>query len=73
LKALAIPAGANGQPNPPAEDRLLTPEEAAARFGVSVKWLYRHHRRLPFARKLSRRALRFSERGLQHYLATRQR
>jgi len=49
----------------------LKPEEAARVLGVSVRWLYRHHRQLPFARKLSRKTLRFSESGLRRWQATR--
>ncbi len=53
------------------KDKLLTPEEAAELLGVKVSWLYRHASRLPFARKLSRKALRFSEAGLRRWQATR--
>jgi len=49
-------------------DRLLTPAEAAARLGVTEKWLYRHVRQLPFARRLGRRSLRFSEAGLRRWV-----
>jgi len=49
----------------------LRPEEAARVLGVPVRWLYRHHRQLPFARKLSRKVLRFSEPGLRRWLAAR--
>jgi len=52
-------------------DRLLTPEDAAASLGVTVTWLYRHARTLPFTRRLSRKALRFSEAGLHRWLAGR--
>ncbi len=51
--------------------RLLTPREAAERIGMSVRWLYRHARSLPFTRRLSRRALRFDERGLERWAASR--
>lgn len=49
--------------------RLLTPEEAAARLGVEVRWLYRHHKQFTFSRKLSRKCLRFDPAGLQDYIA----
>ncbi len=49
-------------------DRLLAPAEAAERLGVTVRWLYRHAHQLPFTRRLSRKALRFSEVGLNRYL-----
>jgi predicted DNA-binding transcriptional regulator AlpA len=52
-------------------DRLLDPAQAAALMGVKIRWLYQHHRTLPFARKLSRRALRFDEAGLHRWLAHR--
>jgi len=53
----------------PGEDRLLSPEEAAVLIGVSRQWLYRHHRRLPFTRRLSRKLLRFSHLELISWLA----
>jgi predicted DNA-binding transcriptional regulator AlpA len=52
-------------------DCLLTPEVAAQRLGQTRRWLYRHAKTLPFARRLSRKALRFSERGLERWLAAR--
>ncbi len=52
-------------------DRLLTPTEAATLMGVKVRWLYQHHRAFPFAKKLSRRVLRFDEAGLRRWLAHR--
>jgi hypothetical protein len=58
------------EPSPessPGPDRLLTPSEAAGLLGVTVTWLYRHHRTLPFARRLSRKCLRFSEAGLRRW------
>jgi len=56
----------------PAEpDKLLTAEEAAPILGVTPRWLYRHARQLPFARRLSRKALRFSDAGLRRYMASR--
>ena len=51
-------------------DELLDIEEAARRLGVSVGYLYRHHRRLPFTRRMGRRLL-FSANGIQAYLRSR--
>ncbi len=67
LRALAqaLRAERPAQPAAPAPDRLVTAAEAAAVLGVSKRWLYSHGTHLPFARHLSRRALRFSEAGLQ--------
>jgi excisionase family DNA binding protein len=59
------------QAPPREDDRLLTVEEAAKLLGVTPRWLYRHAGRLPFARRLSRKALRFSEAGIGRYVATR--
>ncbi len=53
------------------EGRVLTPAEAAQIAGVTVRWLYRHAGQLPFARRLSRKTLRFSEAGLRRWLACR--
>jgi len=69
--AARLVAQANGQPEAPAEDRLLTPEEAAPLLGVTVTWLYRHAKHLPFARRLSRKCLRFSGVGLRKWQVTR--
>jgi predicted DNA-binding transcriptional regulator AlpA len=52
-------------------DRLLTPSEAASLLNVSPRWLYRHAKNLPFTRRLSPKALRFSEAGLLRYRATK--
>lgn len=68
----ALHAGVtNGQPEAPAEDRLLTPEDASRLLGVTPVWLYRHSRSLPFARRLSRKCLRFSEAGLRRWQAAK--
>jgi excisionase family DNA binding protein len=60
---------------PPADarqpDRLLTPAEAAAVLSVPLRWIYRHHNQLPFTRRMSRKRLRFSEAGVQTWIADR--
>jgi len=72
VRLLALPARGNAKPEAPSEeDRLLTPEEAGKMLSTTPRWLYRHHRRLPFTRRLSRKALRFSEAGLRRWLAAR--
>ena len=72
--ALAARLVASASPREPAEpaeaDRLLTVEEAAPILGVTPRWLY-GHQRLPFVRKLSRKALRVSEAGLRRWLAVK--
>jgi hypothetical protein len=49
-------------------DRLLTPEAAAARFGVTKRWLLDHAAEIPGVRRLSRKIVRFSERRLTRFL-----
>ena len=66
----ATPAGEPGEKAAP-HDRLLRPAEAAELLKVTTRWLYRHHRTLPFSRKLSSRALRFSQVGLERWLVSR--
>jgi predicted DNA-binding transcriptional regulator AlpA len=56
----------------PAEDRLLTVQEAASRLGTSEDWLYRHAPKLPFTVRLAARQLRFSSQGIERYLHNRQ-
>ena len=53
------------------EERLLTAEDASAMLSVSVDWLYRNSKKLPFTRKLAPKMLRFSHQGILKWLATR--
>lgn len=48
-------------------DELLTVEQAAKRLSLSKDYLYRHSRRLPFAKRIGRKLL-FSSNGLDAYL-----
>lgn len=58
-----------GPPAPAAPaDRLLTAREAAARLGVSTRYLYAHRRDYPFTKRLPSGPLRFSDRGLTRFL-----
>jgi excisionase family DNA binding protein len=52
-------------------DETVDVDEAARLLGMSRSWVYRHARRLPFARRVGRRALRFSTSGIRRYLAAR--
>jgi predicted DNA-binding transcriptional regulator AlpA len=63
-------------PQPPATngsgpDTLLKVDEAAARLGVSRRWMYAHADTLPFAKRLTGGTLRFSSRGLERWQANR--
>jgi predicted DNA-binding transcriptional regulator AlpA len=49
----------------------LTPEQAAKIMGVDTNWLYRHRKTLPFAKGLSKKALRFDEAGLRRWMQSR--
>jgi len=53
------------------KDTLLTADETAKRMGVSRRWVYRKAPQLPFARRTSRKHLRFSEAGLRRWLAAK--
>jgi len=53
------------------EDRLLKADEVARTLGVNRAWVYRHADDLPFTRRLSGQALRFSANGLQEWLGSR--
>ncbi len=57
--------------NETAPDKLLTVNGAAGVLGVTRRWLYDHADQLPFTRRIGARTLRFSERGLNRYMATR--
>jgi hypothetical protein len=48
-------------------DELLEVPEASRRLGVSPDYLYHHHARLPFTRRVGRKLL-FSSAGLASYL-----
>ncbi len=54
------------------EDRLIDVEEAAKILCTSPDYLYRAWRKLPYAVKLSRKQLRFSEQGIYKYIAEQQ-
>lgn len=69
-RLLAAPNGAPA-PEAPVTDRLLTAAQTAPLLGVAPSWLYRHAPTLPFVRRLSRKALRFSEAGVRRWQAIR--
>jgi predicted DNA-binding transcriptional regulator AlpA len=52
-------------------DQLLTAEDVAKALGVTRRWVQRRARRLPFARRLSAYAVRYSESGLKRWMANR--
>jgi len=52
-------------------DRLIDVKEAGERLGCSKDWLYRHADTLPFTKRLTPHALRFSEAGIEKYIKNR--
>jgi excisionase family DNA binding protein len=52
-------------------DRLLTVAEAAQKLGATEDWLYRHANTLPFAMRVGKKHLRFSEAGMERYIRQR--
>jgi predicted DNA-binding transcriptional regulator AlpA len=52
-------------------ERLLTAEEVATVLGVTRRWVQRRARRLPFARRISDHAIRYSETGLKRWMSNR--
>jgi predicted DNA-binding transcriptional regulator AlpA len=50
-------------------DRLLSAREASKRTGMSTRWLYLHADELPFAVRVGAHAIRYSDRGIDKWLA----
>jgi excisionase family DNA binding protein len=53
------------------DEKMLTAKEAATRLACSEDWLYRNAKKLPFAKKLGPKNLRFSKTGLEKWLQLR--
>ncbi len=70
LVSISISASRHAS-RPEEDDEFLTASQAAKLLNVSEDWLYRRSLRLPFARKLSSKALRFSKAGLMRWRAAR--
>jgi predicted DNA-binding transcriptional regulator AlpA len=68
-RLLVSQANAAAQPEP--TDRLMTAEEVATTLGVTKRWVQRRARRLPFARRISDHAIRYSEAGLKRWMSNR--
>jgi hypothetical protein len=56
---------------PDPKTRMLNVEEAVEMLHVKRRWLYRNSGRYPFIRRLSRKKLLISEKGLREWLASR--
>jgi hypothetical protein len=56
-----------------AADDWLTPDQATNLLKKPRQWLIRHHRELPFARKVSRKTILFNRTGAVRWLETRPR
>ena len=68
---LTTPAAAPEPVAQPAEDELLSAAELAQLLHVEIRWVYRHAAEWSFTRRLGRRTLRFSRRGLQRWMSAR--
>jgi len=66
---LALLGADKKEARPP--DRLLTAKEAAKMLNYSKDWLYRHAKKLPFAKRITPHRLRFSESGIEKYIKNR--
>jgi hypothetical protein len=62
---------ANAATRPELSDRLMTAVEGATALGVTQRWVQRRARRLPFARRISDHAIRYSEAGLKRWMSNR--
>jgi excisionase family DNA binding protein len=71
LEEMQTVANASGSAvtNGPQTDRLLSASEVARRLGVSRRYVYDHADRFPFTRRLGSGTVRFSECGLERWLA----
>ena len=71
LTMLAARLAESDQSPAPAEDRLLTVDEAAARLACSRDWLWRRTRSLPFVVPLGR-LVRYSSNGIDRFIRQRE-
>src|SRR5262245_20535015 len=53
---------------PTTGEDLLKARDAAAMLQMSVGWLYKNARKLPFTRRVGPRTIRFSAEGIRRYL-----
>jgi len=53
------------------DDRLIDIEECAKMLCVSTDWIYHARKRLPFARKIGRKQLRFSVKEMRKWMDAR--
>jgi predicted DNA-binding transcriptional regulator AlpA len=58
------------QPAQPQTAKLLTVDEASEVLGLDKRWIYRHHRELPFTVHPSPGLLRFDSVGIQQWIAS---
>jgi hypothetical protein len=59
------------QPAAPEPDRMLNIEELSGILQETPEWIRRHAKKLPFAKRVSRNRLLFSETGLNRWLGNR--
>ena len=69
VRLLVSQADAVTRPEP--SDTLMPTEAVATALGVTQRWVQRRARRLPFARRISEHAIRYSESGLRRWMSNR--
>jgi predicted DNA-binding transcriptional regulator AlpA len=50
---------------------LLSPKQLAERLGVSLSWVYQNADSLPFTRRINDRLLKFEEREVEAWIASK--
>jgi hypothetical protein len=69
LAARLLEPESESEPVAEGPDKMLTTAEASDLLRRSTKWISRHRKNLPFARKLGPRSWVYSEQGLRRWLA----
>ncbi|SRR6266851_5798350 len=72
IKATALARLTAPMLQPQSPDTMLDIEEAATRLGMSRNYLYHHHKRFAFTRRMGR-SLRFSSQGIEHFIRQQRR
>ena len=71
VSAASRPGGARSpRPEIAADDRMLTVEEASEIARQPRRWFYRNVRRYPWIKRVSRKRMLVSEKGLRRFLAS---
>jgi predicted DNA-binding transcriptional regulator AlpA len=69
LTARLLASASRTQVAPVADENWISVDEAGKKVGRARRWFYRHQRRLPFVKRLSRKVLLVGEHGLNAWIA----